>query len=209
MPIRTPKPGWLPLLLLQATALALCGCFQWQYNLTEGGVSFSKARIEGNGLLIGMLREDTLIGGRPCKKGWVHLLPSGIPVGFTASRDIDLGRFTIPADTWVFQNKDGVVAVCAFPRDTEVQGHLCRGTGGPEGAQASFYPDGALKQFFLRRNTRIQGIPCQAGVFNQSIMLHENGRLKCCVVSEDLVRDGISYPKGTRLQFDPDGRIAP
>jgi hypothetical protein len=207
--MRTTKSNWRTLLLFPAAALLLAGCFDWHHDVTVQGVAFSKVRMEDNGLVIGVLKEDTVIGGRPCKRGWVHLQPNGVPVGFTASREIDLGRFKIPADTWVFQNQDGVVTVCAFPRDTEVQGHLCRGSGGPGGVEAAFYPDGALKEYFLCHDTRIQGIPCKAGVFNEAIWLHENGRLKFCVLSEELVRDGRTYQKGTRLQFDPQGRIIP
>jgi hypothetical protein len=39
--------------------------------------------------------------------------------------------------------------------------------------------------------------------------LHENGRLKACVLSEDFMRGGHSYPKGTHLRFDADGQIVP
>ncbi len=207
--MKTTKTNWLALVLLQAGAVLLAGCSDWQHDVIVQGVAFSKVRTEDDGLVIGLLKEDTLIGGRPCKRGWVHLRPNGVPVGFTASREIDLGRLKIPVDTWVFQNNDGVVTVCAFPRDTEVQGHLCRGSGGPEGVQAAFYPDGALKQFFLREDVRIQGIPCRAGSFSESIWLHENGRLKQCVLSEDLVRDGRTYQKGTLLRFNSDGRVVP
>jgi hypothetical protein len=198
-------------LLALTSALVLAGCNDWQYNVTVKGVAFSKVKIESNGLVIGLLKEDTLITGRPCKRGWVHLQANGVPVGFTASREIDLGRFKIPQDTWVFQNADGVVTVCAFPEDTEVQGHLCRGgglPGGSEGVQASFYPDGALKEFFLRLDTRIQGIPCQSGVV-VPIELYENGRLKACTLSEEFVRDSRTYNKGARLRFYSDGRIIP
>jgi hypothetical protein len=208
-PVKPTKFSWLTLLLFQTAALFLAGCSDWKYDVTVQGVAFGQVKIEDNGLVIGELKEDTLIGGRPCKRGWVHLRPNGVPVGFTASRAIDLGRFTIPAETWVFQNEDGVVTVCAFPRDTEVQGHWCLGNGGPEGAQAAFYASGSLKQYFLRHDTRIQDIPCKGGLFNELIELHENGRLKGCVLSEELVRDGRSYPKGARLRFDPDGRNVP
>lgn len=207
--MRTTKSPWLTVLLFQAAALLLAGCRDWQHDVTVQGVAFSKVRMEDNGLVIGLLKEDTLIAGRPCRQGWVHLWPNGIPAGFTASREIDLGRFKIPAETWVFQNRDGVVTVCAFPRDTEVQGFPCRGSGGPEGVQAAFYPDGALKEFFLRHDTRIQDIPCKAGLFGEPVWLHENGRLQACVLSEDLVRDGRTYPKGTHLRFNSDGRIMP
>jgi hypothetical protein len=207
--MNTMKSSWLGLVWIQAVALLPAGCFDWKYDISEQGVAFSKVRYEANGLIIGTLKEDTVIGGRPCKQGWVHLRTNGVPVGFTASREIDLGRFTIPADTWVFQDQNGVVTVCAFPRDTEVQGHLCRGSGGPKGVQSAFYPSGALKQYFLRHDTLIQGIPCRGGLFNESIELYENGGLKGCALSEDLVRDGRRYAKGTRLRFGPEGQVVP
>ncbi len=205
--MRAIKSRWL--LLAFAAALLVAGCSDWQYDVTVQGVAFSTVKIDGNGLVIGQLKEDTLIGGRPCKQGWVHLRPNGVPVGFTTSREIDLGRFTIPTDTWVFQNEAGVVTVCAFPRDTEVQGHRCQGSGGPEGVQTAFYPNGSLKEYFLRHDAQIEGIPCKGGLIRQSIKLHENGRLKECVLSEELVRDGHAYPKDTRLRIGSDGRISP
>lgn len=206
--LRRKFPWLASVLLLAATSLP-AGCFDWQRDMTVRGVAFSKVRTQPDGLVIGELKEDTVIGGRPCKQGWVHLGPNGVPVGFNASREIDLGRLTIPAGTWVFQNELGVVTVCAFPRDTEVQGHLCRGSGGPEGVETAFYPDGALKQYFLRQDTVIDGIPCKAGVFGESIELHENGRLKACALSKDLVRGGRTYPRGTRLHFAAAGVIVP
>jgi len=205
--MKTTKSVWL--LLSVVATLFLAGCSDWKYDVTVQGVAFSKVKIEDNGLVIGQLKEDTIIGGRPCKQGWVHLRADGVPVGFTAFRAIPLGRLTIPADTWVFQNAEGVVTVCAFPRDTEVQGHLCRGSGGPEGVQASFYPSGSLKEYFLRHDARIQGIPCQGGLIRQAIKLHENGRLKECVLSEELVCEGHCYPAGTHLRFDSDGHVIP
>jgi hypothetical protein len=202
------KSSWLGLVVMQAVLLPT-GCFGWKYDISEHGVAFSKVRHEENDLIIGTLKEDTVIAGRPCKQGWVHLCANGVPVGFTASRAIDLGRFEIPAETWVIQNQNGVVTVCAFPRDTEVQGHRCRGNGGPKGVQAAFYASGALKQYFLRHDTRIQEVPCRGGLFNESIELYEDGRLKGCVLGEDLMREGRRYPKGTRLHFDPKGQVVP
>jgi hypothetical protein len=132
-----------------------------------------------------------------------------VPVGFTASKELDLGRLKIPANTWVFQNKDGVVTVCAFPEDIEVQGRVCRGSGGPKGVQTAFYPDGSLKEFFLTEDTRIDGIPCKAGIFDEAVMLYENGSVKRCVLSGDYVQDGRMFPAGTQLGFDPAGRAIP
>ena len=207
--MRTSKTNWLGLLAFQAAALAFGGCFQWQFDVTKQGVAVSRVRVEDDGLVSGELKADTVIGGRPCRKGWVHILPSGVPVGFTASKELDLGRLKIPANTWVFQNKDGVVTVCAFPEDIEVQGRVCRGSGGPKGVQTAFYPDGSLKEFFLTEDTRIDGIPCKAGIFDEAVMLYENGSVKRCVLSGDYVQDGRMFPAGTQLGFDPAGRAIP
>jgi hypothetical protein len=185
----------------------LGGCFGWKYDTTYAGVPFSKVRVERD-LAIGMISEDTVIAGRPCKRGWVHLKPNGIPVGFTASRDIPLERFTIPADTWVFQDAAGNVTVCAFPRNTKVQGHLCKGGwGGSEGVQAAFYPDGALKQYYLTVDTEVQGVPCKAGALNESVELYANGRIKACALSRDFVSGGRTYTGGSRVRFSPEGRV--
>jgi len=49
---------------------------------------------------------------------------------------------------------------------------------GTEGCFGVVLPSGILKQYFLRTNTVIQGIPCESGLVNQFIELHENGQLK-------------------------------
>lgn len=179
----------------------------WRHDVTLHGVAFSRVKTEPSGLLIGRIASDTVVRDRPCRAGWLHLRADGMPAAFTAACDIPLPRFTIPAGTWVRQHPDGTVAVCAFPRDTLVQGHLCRGTGGPKGVQTAFYPDGALKQFFLARPTRIDGVPCATGQLRGWVELHENGRLKSCRLGSDLVRAGRKLRKGTRINLAPDGSL--
>lgn len=195
-------------LVIGAAALLFAGgCFNWRHDVTLKGVAFEKARTESDGLVIGWIRADTLVGNRWCKQGWMHLHANGVAAAFTAAREIALPRCTIPAGTWVAQGPDGVIKMCAFPRDTLVQGHLCRGSGGPTGVQASFYPDGALKQFFSRAPVRIDGILCRANLFEAGIELHENGRLKSATLAEDFTRDGRTFRKGTRITLGPDGAI--
>jgi hypothetical protein len=204
--VKSKIKSYAAVLLAFASALLVAGCEG--RDMAVNGVHLSNARTSESGLVIGQLKDDAVIGDRPCKHGWVQIDANGVPVGFTASREIDLGRFKIPADTWVIQNGDGVVTACAFPQDTEVQGHLCSGgglLGGAEGIQTAFYPDGALKSYFLRADTRIQGIPCMATVF-VPVDLYEDGGLKACALSEEIVRDGHTYPKGARLRFDSNGQ---
>jgi len=186
----------------------------WQKNVTMHGVNFEKAKVDQRGFVTGSVAADTTIGGRPCKQGWVHLHPNGVPASFTASADIPLGRFFIPSGTWVFQNEQGIITVCSFPRDVEIQGHVCRGggiwgiLGGSEGVQAAFYPSGALKHFFVRHPVRIDGVPCAASVFH-GIELYENGRLKSATLSEDFEQDREIHHKGERLRLTSEGHVQP
>lgn len=190
-----------------AGLLLAAGCSDWQHDVTLQGVAFSKVRTVSNGRLIGQIAADTVVQGRPCAQGWLHLHPNGVPAVFVAAQEIRVPRGTIPAGTWVFQDSAGVVTICAFPQDTLVQGHLCRGSGGPKGVQTSFYPDGALRQFFLVQPTVIDGVPCATGLIRGAVELHENGRLKSCALDGDFVRDGVKLGKGTRITLTMDGRI--
>ena len=111
-------------LVISAAALLLAGgCFNWRRDVTLKGVAFEKARTEPDGLVIGWTKADTQVGARWCKQGWLQLHANGVAAAFTAAREITLPRCIIPAGTWVFQGADGVIKVCAFPRDTLVQGH--------------------------------------------------------------------------------------
>ena len=195
------------LALVSAGLLFAAGCSEWQHDVTLQGVAFSKVRSVSDGRLIGQIAADTVVQGRPCAQGWLHLHPNGVPAVFAAAQEIKAPRCTIPAGTWVFQDRAGAVTICAFPRDTLVQGHLCRGSGGPKGVQASFYPDGALRQFFLVQPTVIDGVPCATGLIRGSVELHENGRLKSGMLEEDLVRDGMKLSQGIRITLTPDGRV--
>ncbi len=184
------------------------GCFSWEQKTTVAGVAFARVRIDTkSGLAIGELAADTVVAGRPCRQGWLHLHPNGIPSAFTASREVRDGRLTVPAGTWVVQHPTGVIRLCAFPSDTKVQGHLCRGTGGPKGVQVSFHPSGALKQFYPPQPTRVDGVPCDSGLVNGWIELHESGRLKSGRLAEDFAHEGRTWHRGERLEFDAAGRL--
>ncbi len=195
-----------------AAALAMTtGCSDWKKNVELNGVLFQKVRFGKDGLTIGCISSDQVIAGRPCRQGWVHLYPNGELAGFTASQEIQLTRFRIPAGTWVFQNSAEVVTVCAFPGDVEIQGHLCRGgglLGGSEGVQTAFYADGALKEFFAPKPAHIDGIPCGGSLFQRGIELCEDGHLRGATLSEDPTIDGQVFHRGERIQLTPDGHLA-
>jgi hypothetical protein len=183
------------------------GCFGARsQNVEWHGVQFEKARVQDNGFVIGRIGADTFVAGRPCRKGWIHLHPNGALAGFFAAQDITLARFAIPAGTWVAQEDQGVVTACAFPRDVEVQGQLCRGgIGGAEGVRTAFHRDGALKAFYTRKSVLIDGIPCQSNLFKAGITLYANGRLQSAILAEDFVLEGRKYRKGDPLQLTPAG----
>jgi hypothetical protein len=202
---------WAIVLAGITLGLFIVGCMGWQENVTVQGVAFSRAKVQSDGMVIGELKEDTVIDGRPCKRGWVHLQANGVPVGFTAGQEIDLGRFKIPENTWVIQSDEGVVKVCAFPSDTMVQGQTCSGgglLGGSEGIQTSFYPDGALKEYFLPVDTVIQNVPCKATVM-APVELYEDGHLEACTIGSKVVQDGRAYEAGARVRLDDKGQIIP
>lgn len=191
--------------LLPAMALSAA----WQRDVTLHGVMFTKVRTADNGIHIGEIDTETVIGGRACRPGWLHLHPDGTPAAFTAAREIVLPRVTIPAGTWVMQDASGTITTCAFPADTPVQGHLCRSTGGPKGTQVAFHADGSLRQFFPAQPTVIDGIPCATGLVRGSIELHPDGRLKSCLLARDHVIDGVKHRKGKRLTLTPAGKVQP
>lgn len=167
----------------------------------------TRVKVMPTGAVIATLTADTIIAGQPCAKGWLHLHPNGRPEGFTASAPIDHPRMRIPAGTWVVLTPEGVIRLCAFPEDIDLQGHRCRGTGGPKGVQVAFHPDGAIRQFYLTQPTRIDGVPCDDGLIRGAVFLHPNGRLQSCRLSEPFERDGRRYERGTRLTFDDTGRL--
>lgn len=188
--------------------LALAGCYAWERNVTTNGSTFSQLKIQEDGFKIGLLTHATVIGDRPCKPGWVHFHPNGVLAAFTASQPIPFGLLTIRADTWIRQDPRGLISLCAFPRAVEVQGHWCRGTGGPKGVSTAFYPGGALQQFFPLRDVGIDGVNCRAGLVHGWVELHDNGRLKSCLLAEDLEREGQRHRRGTRVELDVTGRIS-
>lgn len=177
---------------------------RWQRDVEIEGIRFKKIRSGESGI-IGRLSEDTTIQGYPCKKGWVHFYNNQDLKSFTLERPMKINNIEIPASTWVTLNEKGALILCAFPCDMEIQGHMCRGTGGPKGVQVSFYENGALKIFFSPETVVIQGVPCKGGVFNY-IELHENGDLKACTLSGNTVINGVQYDKGERVRFDEKGR---
>lgn len=200
-------------LILISTAIILWALFssclgytKWERDVEMNGIEFKKIRYSDSGGIIAYLDKNTTIQGYPCKKGWVHFHENKDLKSFALEKSIKINYLEIPVGTWMTLNQDGLLSLCAFPDNIDIQGYLCRGTGGPKGVQVSFYESGALRVFFSPDPIEIQGIPCKGGVFN-SIVLHENGDLKECTLSEPTEINYIEYDKGERLSFDIKGNI--
>ncbi len=199
-------------LLTVALALSLAACAGWQEkNVVRHGILFDKIRTEQpkdeteRPCIIGDLAEDTVIEGFPCARGFIVFHDNWVLSEFRLFRAHQWQGFVMPVNTWVFAGRDGVVNICAFPRDVEIQGHLCRGgRGGKEGVQTGFHPNGSLRSCFSREDVVVNGIPCFGSVFHP-IRLHDNGQLQSCTLSRTVMLEGREYLRKSRVAFDRDG----
>jgi hypothetical protein len=180
----------------------------WEHNKKVNNIDFSKIRYGINNndtsVIIGFLKNKTVIQGYPCGKDWVQFNKDWKLILFKLDDKIVINNFRFPKNSWIRQNNDKLV--CVFPSDTVIQEYLCRGSGGSNGVQTSIYPNGKLESFFTKGNIMIGEINCKGGVFN-NIILYDNGALKECTLSEDQIIKGISYKKGTRINIDLNGNI--
>lgn len=192
--------------------LVLCagGCVkEWQHDVTKNGIHFKKlGQHEDGGLYVGILAADTKIEGYPCKQGWAHFDEDMNLIRFACSAPVENGISTFPVGTWIQRKPKGTIFNIALPQNTEIQGFLCKGTGGPKGVQVGFYPSGRIRCFFAPKDVEINGIPCKGSVFH-IIHLHENGQLKSCTLSRDIRIDGVNRSKGEKLHFDTEGPLKP
>lgn len=186
-------------------------CAPWQIgaerDVVKNGISFKSFREMGDGTKLGILAEDTVIDGWPCKKDFIVFHSDWKLDELQLSRDYERNGIFMPAGTWVFPNSQGNPGVCMFPNDVEIQGYLCRGSPmGKEGFMTGFYDSGRLKLFWSREPVEVDGIICKDSIFT-GISLHDNGRLQECILDEPAMISTTRYPKGTRLRFDQLGNL--
>ena len=195
-------------LLFVAVVLSLVGCSSWEMgaekNVVKNGISFEAFRENANGSKMGTLKQDTRINGWPCKRDLVGFYSDWRLDEFHLFEDHVRNGISMPKGTRVFANKEGNPGTCIFPHDVQIQGHLCRGRG----IMTSFYPSGRLELFYTRRPIIIDGVHCNNGTGpGQYIQLHENGRLKQCMLDRSMTIGGKEYAKGAVLQFDEAGNM--
>jgi hypothetical protein len=160
------------------------------------------------------LAEPEVIQDVPCKQ-FAVFFDGGALMSCRLSEDADIGAARLPEHTIVRFHADGGLWYAFLPRPTEIEGHLCKGSGG-EGAMTSFYPTGELRECWLAENTVIQGMPCirstvhgeifgrLAGKGGPCAVFYRSGNLHSCKLSENIEIDGMKHKKGTRIML-PDG----
>lgn len=157
-----------------------------------------------------VLSQATEIQGVSCA-GHVEYFPTGKLKTCTLAREDTLSGQLLAAGTVVTFTPEGVFDWCLLQKDTEIQGHLCKGQG--HGWMTSFYPNGKLKIAWLGRGEVIQGVPCAEYSFwadafkgGAAIYFYENGYLKRCRLAKDITLGGNLRKKGEWAVFDEHGK---
>ena len=192
-----------PLLVITA------GCAPWQVgaekDVVKNGIRFETFREQKDGTKLGILAEDTVIDGWPCKKDFIVFYPDWRLDELQLSRDYERNGIFMPEGTRVFPNAAGGPGTCMFPRDMEIQGYLVRGTG-INGFMTRFYRTGRLMLFWSREPVEVEGVVCTDSLF-KGIYLHDNGRLRECTLDKPATINEVGYSKGTRVQLDESGKV--
>ena len=108
---------------------------------------------------------------------------------------------------------------CYLPKDTPLQGHLCRSTGN-DGFGDILYPSGKLRAVGLAQDEEIDGVPCTSSqnplrmgirvIFyglDAAAWFYENGHLEQGLVSRDCTIDGRKFKRGDVVRLTPKGTL--
>lgn len=140
----------VPLIII--SMLAISCSHQWIRNTRLNGIEFDKIRYSCNKsdtiAIIGYLRNDTMIQGYPCKKGWIHFTKDMEIKLLCLSKTYDLGETKLPPKSWIINAHHDDYITVVFPKDTLIQGYPVRGGGGVTGIRTRFDKTGVLKSFF-------------------------------------------------------------
>lgn len=151
------------------------------------------------------------IQGVPCT-GMIDTFSNGNLESCTLARDTTVGGQELPAGTVVVFTPEGDFDWCFLPRETRIQGHLCRGSG--HNFMTAFHPNGVLRVAWLAEDEVVDGIPCARFRFMATIFgggggthFHDNGRLQSAALAEDFVIEGRSFKRYAVIELDPQGRL--
>jgi hypothetical protein len=189
-------------------SLYIYGCKKWEYDVVKHGIHFEKIYQSKKGTNTGYMTENHNIQGFPCKKGWIHFRKNWQLLSCQINTDFMYKSTILPAQTWFHfryhENQSGYV--CSFPKNYQVQGYLCGGSGGYKGTHTGFYENGKLRSFFPPENVTVDKISCESSLL-VNVKLYENGNIKSCMLAKDVYLSEKTYKKGRTLVFDPDGNV--
>lgn len=150
---------------------------------------------------------DTLVGGVHCGptgRAYAVIHSNGVIDECPLARDTIIDGHALPRGTWIQLTPEAMLFGAWLPRDLDLQGLPCKGTG-YKGWAVRFHPDGRLALCFLSRDAEIDGVPCLGGSFfrelrgSTGVSLQANGRLRSCRLSRAATIDGKAYAKGARV----------
>ena len=183
---------------------------KWDRNVSNEKMNFSRVRYSiqetDTTSIIGYLKNNTVINGYPCKQGWVHFTKDWQPKLFCLYKKSTVNNVQLRKGSWVVLNPGRNFFSVVFPNDTIVENFRCKGGGGVNGFQTSFYNSGKLKEFFTDENITIDHIECKHGIKNP-IKLHENGKLCSCMLNKEITLNSTTFKAGTFVQLDSIGTI--
>jgi hypothetical protein len=156
---------------------------------------------------------DTTLGGIRCQatKRPIGFHPSGALESCSVAAETTISGHRFPTGTWLYLDNAGQLASAWLRRDTELQGHVCKGTGFG-GWSVVFHGNGQLRLCYLAQQQTIQGIPCSKGSFwgeirgSTSVSFHETGSLASCSAARPVVVDSVTFKSRQRVSLRPAGR---
>jgi hypothetical protein len=162
------------------------------------------------------LAAPEVIDGVSCAatgRAYAEFHASGRLEACPVTADTTIAGQRLPAGTWIRLTDDRVLRSVWLPRDTDIGGYLCKGTG-LKGWSVEFHPDGVLKLCFLAADREVDGVTCLGGSFwnevtkgSTAIELREDGSIESCRAAESLRRNGVEVRKGSRVRFDVKGKV--
>ncbi len=177
------------------------GCIAPQASADHPFRTSSILRHDDGSLRRAWLLEETEFNGIICQR-WIWWHANGAIDNLELARDCAVQNHAFPAETRLFFDEQGRLAHAWLSRETEVDGHLCRGKWKIDTA---FHPNGRVKAFFPPEDLELDGVWCEASVFDP-VYLHENGKLQACKLARDAVVDGRKFEAGRKIALDAAGR---
>jgi hypothetical protein len=160
-----------------------------------------------------VLEKDTVVGGIHCQatKRSAGFYSSGTLETCALAEDTELFGHRFTNGTWLRFTDAGGLSSAWLIRDTELQGHICKGTGFG-GWSVDFHRSGQLRLCYLAHEQVIQNVPCRKGSLwgeisgGVHVTFHETGSLESCSAARRFSLDGVTVKARQRVQLDPSGR---